>query len=669
MTVGQSGPDLEAVFRPDLQGLRAIAILLVVLQHAGVPLVPGGFIGVDVFFVLSGYLITGLLLREMERTGRISLLRFYARRLKRLLPALAVMLCSTFGAASWLLSEAEAHAQLASGPFAATWTSNLYFALRSVGYFEELPTRDLFLHTWSLGVEEQFYLVWPMLLLLLSELGARTQAACSPASGWLLPGLSAALLISFLASVYWTLSSPQLGFYLMPSRIWQFSLGALTYLGLSSPLAQSSRLTPLAYYSAAGLAILVGLALIVGAAIGLHPNIPWPGYWALIPSLGAALIIAAGHGRPEGRRGPLAHPALVWLGDRSYSLYVWHWPALALGFSLGMQGQPLASLGLTLLSLLAAILSYRFVELPFWKGRFRDASPRRVLLVSLLVMLTCIYAMLQTVDHPTEPRTTADPSTAWRTDVPMIYRMPCDAWYQHDRVEPCVFGTKSSARTVVLLGDSIGAQWFSMVPGIFTEPDWRTIVLTKSSCPMVDEDYFYERIGQVFHLCTSWRNSVLDLLEELHPDIVILGSSSTYGFDESAWVEGSARILARLSKAAGRVFVIPGTPSLGFDGPGCVTRHLAEDGTINRTVCVGKNREQQVNLVKDSLRRAAGRFGNVQILDLNDLVCTDGNCSAVSDDGVVVFRDGQHLTDSFVRSRIPMIRKRLEGFDGRSQSP
>ncbi len=649
-------------FRPDLQGLRAIAILLVVLGHANMPLLSGGFVGVDVFFVLSGYLITGLLTQERHQTGRIILSRFYARRLKRLLPALMVMLLISTGGAIWLLSDLEARAQLASAPFAASWTSNLYFVLSAVDYFNELASRDLFLHTWSLGVEEQFYLIWPPILLAIAWLAHR--ARTSPRQRmirWL--SLGFLFMASLGLALAWTLSSPTAAFYLMPARIWQFAIGALVYLALSDlgerttpTVPNPPGFSPMTAWLAFGL----GLILIIGSALLLHPNLAYPGVWALAPSLGAALVIAAGHSLSARTGGPLAHPALVWLGDRSYSWYLWHWPLLMLGFSLGLEGQPLATLGLILLSLLAAMLSYELIERPFWKGRFSHATPKRILLLGLLAMALGI-ALLYHLLRGLAPAVAIPASAASivQADIPVIYQMPCDAWYQHARVEPCVFGTDDASKTVVLLGDSVGAQWFSMVPALFPAPTWRTVVLTKSSCAMVDEDYFYPRIKQIYSICTEWRNAVLAALERQPPDVVIMGSAATYDFTASQWVEGTARVLDRLGKVAETILVIPGTPSLGFDGPGCVARALSSGGTIDRDACQATDRLALVSPVADYLRQSADRFPNSHLLDLNDLVCPDGVCQAVSPEGLLVFRDSQHLTDRFVRARTPQIRQKL----------
>ncbi|QVL49813.1 MAG: acyltransferase [Thiocapsa sp.] len=656
-------------FRPDLQGLPAIAILLVVLAHANVPFAQGGFIGVDVFFVLSGYLISGLLIRELRQTGCIRFLRFYARRLKRLLPALAAMLVVGTAAALWLLSDLEARAQLASAPFAAAWSSNLYFAFLGVDYFNELAARDLFLHTWSLGVEEQFYIIWPPILFGLFLI-ARGDTRFAHRHGVWWWGLGLLLVASLALALIWTSTTPGFAFYLMPSRIWQFALGAVVFLALSetSPLnaprvADHPRIRSLLPSGIIARAALgCGLAMIAGSALFLHPQLGYPGFWALIPSLGTALVIAAGHALAGGQVGPLAHPVLVWLGDRSYSWYLWHWPVLMLGFSLGFEGQPIPTLGLVLLSLLAAILSYRLVEYPIWKGRFSHAEPRRVLLISLLIMAALI-AVLFHLWRGLAPKADDMPGanmTEWQTDLPVIYRMPCDAWYHHADVEPCIFGPDDAPRTVVLVGDSILAQWFSMVPALFPAPAWRIVVLTKSACAMVDEDYFYPRIGQVYTVCNEWRDAVLAEIERIRPEVVITGSAATYDFTETQWIEGSARVFSRLSNAAENVVVVPGTPSLPFDGPGCVARNLSSDGKIGRTACQATDRRRLVERSTRDLSQAVERFGNVHLLDLSEIVCPAGICNAVTEDGLLVFRDSQHLTDRFVRAMIPIVRDKLD---------
>lgn len=652
-------------FRPDLQGLRAIAIVLVVLAHAKVSWFSGGFIGVDVFFVLSGYLITGLLIQEWRTSGRIRMLRFYGRRLKRLLPALVFMLFMTLSLAAWLLSDSEARAQIASAPFAATWTSNFYFALRSVEYFNELEARDLFLHTWSLGVEEQFYLIWPAVLLAVGGLSTTGRDTANQRTVWLL-SLGFLFVTSLALALFWTATKPSAAFYMMPSRIWQFALGGLLFVGLQRSTADTPAETPPGWCQTgrcARVLLALGLVLILGSAVLLHPNLAYPGLWALAPSLGAAMVIAAGQPVATQPGGVLAHPILVWLGDRSYSWYLWHWPIFTLGFSLGLEQQSGAVFGLALLSLLTAIFSYRCIELPFWKGRLSLAEPRRFVLPCLLAM-TLLIAFFVQIEREIAPSQSTYSASAdrWRSDVPVIYDYPCDSWYHDARVRPCVFSTEEATHTVVLLGDSVGAQWFSMVPEIFPEPRWRVMVLTKSSCPLVDEDYFYPRIGQIYSVCNEWRNEVLSRLEQQPPDVLIMGSAATYEFTKPQWIDGSARVLARLSKAIETVFVIPGTPSLGFDGPGCVERHLSPDGHINPANCLASNRMAQVAPITDYLHQSAAGFANVHVIDLNDLVCPDNECRAVSADGVVVFRDNQHLSDSFVRARTPAVRERLRIF-------
>lgn len=646
---------LNLRYRADIQGLRAIAIVLVVLGHAGIPGFDGGFVGVDVFFVLSGYLITGLLLQEWISSGGIHLAGFLSRRLKRLLPALLVMLGLTLPVAGLLLSALEVQQQSTSAVYAATWTSNLYFALATVDYFAELQTRDLFLHTWSLGVEEQFYLLWPPLLLLVLKGMGGPGTRLSPRLSW---GLGGLLVASLGLCWYWSLHEPLWAFYLMPARIWQFALGAGVFVWLHhrTPDARG------AFLPQTGCGV-VGLGLILASGMMLHPDLRYPGYWALLPSLGTALLLMAGHG--GGNRGVprwLGHPLPVWLGDRSYSWYLWHWPVQTLGETLDLAQQSSGRLGLIALSLLLAMLSYRWVELPFWRGRAGAVAPMRINLAALLAMLLMIFG-IRHLQPP--PAVGADPAlhpllTA-RVDFPAIYSRGCDSWYRSAVVVPCVFGPPEAPRTVVLLGDSIGAQWFSLVSGIFRAPTWRTVVLTKSSCPMVDEDFFYRRIGQVYTVCAEWREAVLERLALLRPDMIFVGNTATYDFSEHQWIEGSARVLARLSAVAGQVIVLPGTPKLSFDGPGCLMRNGGVKKTFlaNLAPSCQEAADPRAARVSGYLQRVTRRFANASLLDLNERVCPDRHCAARHPDGVVVFRDSQHLTDTFVRRQIPWVQTRL----------
>ena len=247
--------------------------------------------------------------------------------------------------------------------------------------------------------------------------------------------------------------------------------------------------------------------------------------------------------------------------------------------------------------------------------------------------------------------------------MPILYASGCDAWYTNSDVRPCLIGGGDAPKTVVLFADSIGAQWFSLLPLIFRAPEWRILILTKSACAMVDEDYFYSRIGQTYTVCTEWRNAVLNYLEPLRPDIVFLGSAATYEFSEAQWTEGSTRVLARLSAIAEHVIVFPGTPMLSFDGPGCLERYTPtthEPVVTDASICREALATTQAADVARYLDQAVQRFPNAMLLDLNDLVCPGGQCAAQNPDGLVVFRDSQHLTDSFVRTQVAKVIDRLK---------
>ena len=636
----------EADYRIDLQGLRAIAVILVILAHAGSTAFSGGFVGVDVFFVLSGYLITRMLLKEHLDTRRINFVSFIAKRLKRLLPALGLMIVTTVAVASIVLTNYELRQQTASAIYAAAWISNLFFAFSKIDYFQDLRNSDLFLHTWSLGVEEQFYLLWPLLILLLLSLRRHFRGSLKNVIFYALTALG---LISAAISAYWTMTTPTWAFYLMPSRIWQFCLGAaISAAFLNAPYASQipSRLLR-----------GVGLALIVGSAIALTPQTTYPGAWALLPSLGTALVIAT-HARDN--HTILAHPVLVWIGNRSYSWYLWHWPVLILGaVTLPLNGW-MAKTILIGMALVIASLCYRYVELPFWKGRFSQLSPKPVILLGFITMLAVMVgtpAYLANQANEYDQRTIAVARSA-RADMPPIYQMGCDSWDANADLKPCVFGPSSAKKTVVLLGDSIGAQWFSMLPQLFPAPEWSITVLTRSACPIVDEDFFSKRIGKTDSICSEWRQAAISYVQAHKPEAVFIGSSSLYPFSKNQWTQGSARIFERLSKSAPHIIVIPGTPVLSFHGPSCLERYSDAPTTAISEKC-SEPANALASVVSDHLHAATTPFDNIRLLDLNDLVCPNQHCRAIDQNGVISFRDAQHLTNSFVLSVWPEIQVRL----------
>jgi peptidoglycan/LPS O-acetylase OafA/YrhL len=637
-------------YRGDIEGLRAIAILLVVAAHARVSWLAGGFVGVDVFFVLSGYLITGVLLREIDRTGRLRFANFYARRFRRLLPALLVMLVCTCLFAAIALAPGEQGGQATAAATAALWLSNFHFAFAKLDYFSPGAASNLFLHTWSLGVEEQFYLIWPVLMI--------WALAAWRGNGLYLGRLKIAMLAiviaSLVACIVLTPTDPQAAFYLMPLRAWQFAAGALVWLFFDSTQSSdaSNKVRPKSTAIVRCIGWL-GLGLIMASGLWFDANMAYPGWRALLPTAGAAAIIVAGVRRADrGVSRMLSWRPLQAVGRVSYSWYLWHWPVLLLGGSFIAADSAIYRAGLVALSLLLAVLSYRWVESPIRHQARWIARPGVAVLAALGLMVAtnvlCI-AWFNTAsawqNSPNQQR-----YAKARVDAPIIYRMGCDDWYHSDRVRICAFGPDDAKHTAVLMGDSIGAQWFPAVATAFNRPDWRLLVLTKSSCPMVDEPMFYPRIGRDYVECTTWRKHALEQIASLRPDIVILGSVQTSNFTQTQWVEGTTRVLKTISTSSGHIYLLRGTPHLPFDGPSCLSSQSWLPWLhASQSNCRAPAFDQQGNDVYQWLQEASERFDNVTTLDMSNIVCPSNECSAERS-GLVVFRDSQHLTATFAES-------------------
>lgn len=634
-------------FRPDIEGLRAVAILLVVGAHAGIPWLSGGFVGVDVFFVLSGYLISGLLLAELRTTGTIGLAAFYARRLRRLLPLLLTTIIVTSVAAALLLSPGEQVTQSWSAAAASVWLSNLDFALARLDYFGPEAGTNLFLHTWSLGVEEQFYLLWPAFILFLA--GAwRWQGGklSTHRLGW---GIVAALVLTLALSIFLTYTKPSWGFYLLPSRIWQFALGALALMA-SQRWSASGALSP----AAANAAGAFGMLMILGAALILDKQTPYPGLWALLPSLGTAALLIAGSVAHSKLHAAIATRPFLFFGRISYAWYLWHWPVLLLGATLVSKPSPTWIAGLVALSLLLAWISHHLIEKPLRHG-LRSATSSVVIAVSLLATALAVMAANAWRAEARERALTPphDRLIAVRSDLPLIYQAGCDDWFHSSTLNLCREGEESAQRRLLIIGDSIGLQWYSAIAPYFTQQGWLVLTLTKSACPMVDVSYFYERIGREYVECSQWREQVLAAVAQLKPELVIAGSSSSYPFTASQWIEGSRRVFQRLLEGGAHLVVLGPTAGLGVDGPTCLSRQYWRSETgLPRPDCTRLLDENATEHESLSYLQAAARgLGGVtvSVLDPNQWICPAGLCSAEID-GQIVYRDSGHLSAKFVES-------------------
>src|SRR4051812_15978838 len=360
------GPTERGYFRPDIEGLRAVAVIGVLLFHAGLPGAPGGYVGVDVFYVISGFLITGLLLREFGSNGRVSLTRFYARRLRRLLPAALAVIVLTLAASYWLLSSVRFPGVAIDAAAAAAYVSNYRFALNATNYLAAGGEPSPLLHYWSLSLEEQFYLIWPLLVIVASRYLSRV-------------GFTVLLVLiaiaSLVSSIYWTDIAQPWAFFSLPTRAWELAAGGLLVV-LAAPLA--ARL-PRPVLAGSG---LLGIALILLSFVVINTSTPFPGVAAIVPVLGAVLLILGGEARSTFVARALGIRIARWLGRISYSLYLWHWPLLILvPILIGRDDLPIR-LVIALFAIAVADVSTRWIEVPIREGRIFKLRPSRSILAA-----------------------------------------------------------------------------------------------------------------------------------------------------------------------------------------------------------------------------------------------------------------------------------------------
>ena len=710
---GSSGKGEKENFRPDIEGLRGIAVMLVVIYHAGLLSnapwqLTGGFIGVDLFFVVSGFLITGLLIRERERNGRISFSRFYARRVRRILPAAAYVLVVTLPVAYLLVNLMQRAAVMQDGAAAALSFANFRF-IGTTDYFNIDPSKySPYLHFWSLGVEEQFYFIWPALLFVAAWKRPRIGAALA---------LGAIVVGSFLASAAITKDNQAWAFYMLPTRAWQLASGGLLAIGAGS-LVRLPQVAKTAIGRVLAVAGWVALAVLLLDAVVLDSTkTPYPGTAALVPTAAGVLLLASG----MQKYGPglvLRLMPIRFLGKISYSLYLWHWPLLILG---GLYfGQEIGGFSLTVqqavvlaaIAIPVATLSWLLIEEPFRRGKIPLPRPSRVVIAGVSFML--IVAMMGAgfgqmantalanvsgpdiaeTDSPTpsegitlkptptptphslKPGTTATPTPLFSPALtqppdgscgygvsclrPSLAKIAKDGdrekiWPDGCEVKsfttkPCtkVYGDPNGTFTVALLGDSHAASLFPAVEQVAIAHHWRLLVLLKVGCQFLDMRLMYASTPErEYTECPTFKDNVIATLNKNPPDLILL-MDNRY----SPVVIGSQGTVTYEGQALGReIGQLPSTSRVVIikDYP---------YSPFNVPDCLGNHLsdwrrcsfsyDRGVGYSQNGKREqiAAGMTG-AAVVNIDQAICPgEGTCPPVIN-GLIVWRDEHHLTKTF----------------------
>jgi peptidoglycan/LPS O-acetylase OafA/YrhL len=590
---------------PQIQALRAVAAVLVVIYHAKVT--SGGYIGVDIFYVISGFLITGLVLRELDGTGSLALKAFYLRRVKRLLPASFFVLFVT-AIVAWIVYPTTLRHGLGKDIAAAgAYISNYLFALWQMDYQNLNSTPPVVIHYWSLAVEEQFYLFWPFIILALYRYGARRAVFF---------GVVAITATSFLLSLLLTPREPIWSFYSLPTRAWELGVGALL-LFIPKRIRFSSN-----YGWAA-------LGLILFGTLTFTDKTPFPGTAALVPVIATAFAIASLNNWPRAmnRFGNLK--VVQWLGEISYPLYLWHWPVLVIpSVAWGRSLVAHELLICVLLTALLADLTHRFIEDPI---RYSKPHPRLIIksgaaaTAASLIMGAAIYLSFN-------DRIDLDNGLSYSvTELikrPVIYDDNCHVNNGQTVSPECSYGDRGAKKKIVLFGDSHAAQWFPALERLANENNFELISLTKSACPgpaveKVDSGEYKNAD------CFAWRDNSLERIAELKPYAVIFSGfqhfqvPDGYSSRREWWQAGQRRTLDSLRGNATHIVYITDTPHPKQDIPACLAGGVISD-------------------CDDSERSEAISIPGLKAVNPTPWLCTD-KCSSVINEQVA-YRDGSHIS-------------------------
>lgn len=657
---------MQIGYRSDIDGLRAIAVLGVVLYHYGLAGLGAGFAGVDVFFVISGFLIGGIILDE-RAAGTFSLRTFYIRRIRRIVPALVALMLLVAPVAALIMSPNELRYYGGGLIAALLFVSNIWFFFR-IDYFNPGAALDPLVHTWSLGVEEQFYLVVPLLLM---ALGARRTALT-----WVVVSLIATASLALMLAHHTDFRSAS--FYMIQYRAWELAVGVLAAMALRSP-----RLAVPA--GAASALSMLGLLLVIGTLAFIPQDALWPGPWTVLPVAGTAFILLFG-GRGALASRVLSLPPLVGVGLISYSLYLWHHPIYSLTILARRdEAMPLTlRLGLLVAAMVLAWLSWRFVERPFRSGALQRPVGRRLLYAALAVLVIFAVGGHITKGYPQRMPAAAQAAILYEDSEPPTYEYCAGRRMDGDKLDPadaCTHGAKDVPATVAIWGDSHAASIAQPV-GLALQREGLAIKeFTLGGCPPIPDVINILQMTNTTvrksESCSDYTASVRDfIIADPELTVVVLFAYWNNYTERRDFDAGNGRIksdklysvplgaspdlpeperlaalqdhlsslLAALTQAGKTVLLVYPMPEAPFEVPQAYAWALWKDRVTEADTSIPRAAFDDYSLRARAMLDGLGQMPGLARLDVADRLCTDSRCTLVAPDGAVLYRDGNHLS-------------------------
>lgn len=643
----------DSHYRPHIDGLRAVAIVLVVLFHARMPGFAGGYIGVDVFFVVSGYLIIGLLCREFERTGNLSLAGFFERRIRRLAPAMLLVLAATLVLGAVFLTPIGGEQQgLAKSALATlALSSNFYFAANTGGYFDAPTEMQPLLHTWSLAVEEQFYLFWPMVVLLVGRWSAKRTVGAARAIEL---SLAVLFVLSLAFSLWWTPYRPTLAFFMAPTRAWEFAAGGLAWFWL--------RRHPGRYRMGSAIAAIGIIGIVLSAAL-FDAASAFPGWRALLPVAGTvAVIVGCGVGGDNMASRALSLRPIVALGLLSYSWYLWHWPLLALArvHYLNEAGL-LASLALCMLALLLAALTYRFVENPIRQRKVGLMATRRRAFAGAAAGIALLGPCSLSLGAWAKFAWDEDVSNAsLRDSIDGVRKIRLACWQErpysgHLRQDrECDLPTDGTPLRILVWGDSHASHAMPMVSAFAAGQSGSARIRFMPECPPLQA---YSPLLVGIDRSTGCEAFNRDVLAEIRRErsnglgsVLLAARWAPYLGNEKAAEAADAGLRAtigQLQRDGLRVFLLAPVPELPHDAPACLARRGNSECGLSREEAEAGRRQTM-----RWLENVVGGSPGVIVLDPLPALCSPERCNPMRS-GVVLFSDSHHLSEAGSLAMLP----------------